>query len=275
MHTLLRKLRLALGLLMVIASQQASAIVINLDFSDGGLSSSQQSVFYQAESFWENTLTGYQNGIGSIMLDTGFSLLETGVTIKASGVTDDGVGGTLGWAGPNTAWVTDDYWLSRTATMAFDSDDLYWLETRGLLESVILHEMAHALGFGTLWTHNNVYEEGSGRYTGAAGLAAYQAEFDPRAEFIPVGESDGHWEEQPNGIGLTGITDDYGNDMTYELMTPYLNTDSPSFMSNTTIQSFVDIGYTVSVVPAPAAIWMFILGLGLLFGVTRKRQVIS
>ena len=273
MYTPLRKLRLIFGLFLAISSQQASAIVINLDFGDGdnGLTASQQSLFSQAESFWENTLTGYQPSVNS-------DLFSAGVSISASGVTIDGAGdaegnNVLAQAGWRTGWYTGGYALPVTGIMEFDIADLDNMETAGILESVIVHEMAHVLGFGTLWTYNNVYVEGSGQYTGAAGLAAYQAEFDPFATFVPVGTSNGHWAEEPFGGGLTGFTDANNNVWSYELMTPYLN--SPTFMSNTTIQSFVDIGYTVSAVPEPATIWLFISGLGLMFGFARKRQVIG
>ena len=264
MYTPLRKLRLTFGLFLAIASQQASAIVINLDFSLGGLTASQQAVFYQAESFWENTLTGYQPSVNS-------DLFSAGVSISASGVTIDGAGGVLGQAGWRTGWLTGGYALPDTGAMEFDSADLAWMETQGTLESVIVHEMAHVLGFGTMWTYNNVYVAGSGQYTGAAGLAAYQAEFDPLATFVPVGTSNGHWEEASFGGGLTGYTDDYGNVWSYELMTSHLN--PPTFISNTTIQSFVDIGYTVSAVPAPAALPLALLGLGMVGVAYRKRKM--
>lgn len=262
MYISLRKLRLIFGLFLAIASQQASAIVINLSFD--GLTGSQQDVFTLAETFWENTLTGYQPSVDS------FLFLE-GLSISAKAEYIDGAGNVLGQAGWRTGWYTGGYALPVTGIMEFDSADLVWMETQGTLESVIVHEMAHVLGFGTLWTYNNVYVEASGQYTGAAGLAAYQAEFDPFATFVPVSEDNGHWLEQPYGGSLTGITDIYGNDMAYELMTPYLN--SPSFISNTTLQTFVDLGYTVSAIPEPATVWLLISGLGMVGIAYRKRKI--
>ena len=35
--------------------------------------------------------------------------------------------------------------------MELDAADLDWIETNGALEAVILHEMGHVLGIGTLW----------------------------------------------------------------------------------------------------------------------------
>ncbi len=161
--------------------------------------------------------------------------------------------------------------------MSFDTADLPSLESSGFLEDVILHEMAHVLGFGTLWTLNGVYDNDTGQYTGANALAMWQTEFNqPGAAYIPVeldgggGTANGHWNENNVGSGLTGITDDNGIDMRDELMTGWLNT--PTFISNTTKMSFMDIGYDVAIVPAPAAFWLFASGLLGVIGVARSRK---
>jgi hypothetical protein len=61
-----------------------------------------------------------------------------------------------------------------------------------------------------------------------------------------------------------------GRDLANELMTGWLNT--PSFVSKTTVMSFMDIGFEVQFVPIPTSI--LLLGCGLIgfFGVTRKRR---
>ncbi|MCG6938101.1 MAG: peptidase, partial [Gammaproteobacteria bacterium] len=237
---------------------------INLSLS--GLTTSQASFFTQAQSFWESVLIGYKPGINI-----------PGITINAAGAAIDGVGGTLGQAGP--AFVTNQggFTLTTEGNMTFDSADLANLETNGSLEDVILHEMAHVLGFGTLWTANSVYVNGSGQYTGTNGLAMWQTEFNqPGATFVPVelggsaGTANGHWDENNGGAGLTGVTDGSGNDMRNELMTGWLNT--PAFISNTTKMSFMDIGYDVAIVPLPAAMWLFASGSGVFFGIAFRRS---
>jgi hypothetical protein len=72
-----------------------------------------------------------------------------GVVIHAKVNSIDGAGAVLGQAGP--CITRDADLLPAQGIMQFDTADLAALERRGQLEQVILHEMAHVLGFGTLW----------------------------------------------------------------------------------------------------------------------------
>lgn len=258
-----RNLAFASCLLLTAVSQPTSAISINLNFT-GGLTTSQQAIFTQAGTFWESVLIGYQPDINI-----------PSIAIEAHSATDDGVGGSLASAGPDTYDYKDGFWFTTTGSMTIDSADLPILESNGTLEDVILHEMAHVLGFGTLWSANYVYRPDSGEYTGANALAMWQTEFSqPGAPFVPVelgggvGHANSHWNEVDYGSADTGITDNMGRDMRYELMTGWLNStlEHPSFISDMTKMSFMDIGYEVAIVPVPAAVWLFISGFGVLFG---------
>jgi hypothetical protein len=246
------------GAIVAPTAAQASTFDISLTFS--GLTASQESIFTTAETFWETAITGYNSSA------SGFSSLA----ISATGAFIDGVGGILGSAGPSNL-VTDSIftWASAGA-MTFDSADLTGLESNGSLQAVILHEMAHVIGIGTLWSLNDVYTNDTGEYTGANALAAYQAEFDSEAMFVPVelgggpGTANGHWDE-----GWAGGPN--------ELMTGYL--DTPTFISDTTIASFADIGYTVdltandiSAVPIPPSIILMGSALGLMGLWSRRRR---
>jgi hypothetical protein len=148
--------------------------------------------------------------------------------------------------------------------MTFDTADLNTMVGNGIFETVIRHEIGHVLGFGSLWTYNNVYLQGTGQYTGEAALAAFRIEFNqPQANYVPVeldggaGTANGHWNM---GIFLGSAEtadsrDDPGDAIVYtsvnnglslddELMTGYLTGDA--WFSNTTLQSFYDIGYEVA-----------------------------
>lgn len=60
----------------------------------------------------------------------------------------DGVGGALGYAGPDYVW-NDCPGVALLSTMVFDIDDLMLL-TEFELEILYLHEMGHAIGFGSV-----------------------------------------------------------------------------------------------------------------------------
>ncbi len=219
---------------------------IRVDF-DGGLTSSQQSIFSDAEDFWEFFIIGYRDEFAGPGLD-----------ISASGQNIDGVGGILGQAGPTLGIFLPSYVYATEGVMEFDSADLLSMETAGNLFDVIVHEMAHVIGFGTLWgqTLNDVLDS-SGNYIGEYGLAAHQL-IDPGATFVPVEQDGGqgtagsHWDE-PNGGGLS------------ELMTGWL--DPNTTISLATINSFADLGYvinpdfSVEQVPEPSTLIIFALAI--------------
>jgi len=234
-------------------SARAAGFDISVVFG-GGLSGSQQAIFSQAETFWETLITGYQPGI-----------TLSGITIQAAGVNIDGAGNILGQAGPTSGVFQQGFGIATQGAMQFDSADLAVMESAGVLDEVIIHEMAHVMGFGTLWELNGLYTPGTGQYTGANALEIYKLEFDPLATFIPVeldggpGTADGHWDE-----GWEGTAN--------ELMTGFLNV--PAFVSATTVASFQDLGYTtialVASVPLPAPVLMLLAGLACLGGLRLK-----
>lgn len=217
-----------------------------------------QQVFLDAAAIWESLIPYYANGKqGAAQFN--------GIVIGASVQSIDGPGGTLGQAGPLTGGIDDaGYILATTGTMTFDADD--FSSPTETLQTVVLHEMAHVLGIGTLWEYNGLYDSSAptvadlnngqsvGQYTGAYGLQAWQMEFDPDALFVPVekgggaGTMNGHWNEGDGG-GATGyVSSQTGLDLQYELMTGWL--DEGSFISSVTAGSLQDLGYEVDFVPS-------------------------
>lgn len=224
-------IKTALAALLLTSGSQAFAtdFDIILEFN-GGLTANQQSAFSEAESFWESVITGYSETV----------MFPPGLTITAIGENKDGVGGVLGSAGPTSgAYGEEGTLYVRKGQMSFDSADLGAMEESGSLVSVIIHEMAHVIGFGSIWTHPsiNIYDQSTGHYTGQYALAAYKAEFDPDATYVPIeldggeGTADAHWDETWAGPSS-------------DIMTGYL--EGEVTISSTTIQSFRDLGYLVS-----------------------------
>lgn len=145
----------------------------------------------------------------------------------------DGPGQILGAAGPCFVRTSDD--LTVTGVMIFDTDDLAFLEELELMDEVIVHEMGHVLGVGTLWDFNRTLLVGAGTgsptYTGRLATAAYRVlggrgVIPVEGDFGP-GTADSHWDE-----------DRFDN----ELMTGFINLgENP--LSIITAASARDLGY--------------------------------
>jgi uncharacterized protein YjdB len=155
----------------------------------------------------------------------------------------DGVNGILGQAG----WCV----LRPTGIpfpvlghMMFDTADLDAMEAAGQLENVILHEMMHVVGFGTLWPTFALLGGGGGGadpfFTGTQaranfaslnGGSLYAGTPVPVEATGGVGTRDSHWRETV---------------FKHELMTGWINS-GVNPLSATTIGSLQDLGYVVNV----------------------------
>jgi hypothetical protein len=206
---------------------------IQLEFS-GSLSSDQRKVFEKAATRWAQVISG--EGISPAKLSDGTRV--DGLLIRAAGTKIDGGGGVLGQAGPTE--IRRDSGIPYLGKMEFDTADLDSMEQGGTLDDVILHEMGHVLGIGTLWKPNNLLI-GSGtndpQYTGTNAMTEYAALLGKsKPTPIPVensggaGTREGHWRESVFDA---------------ELMTGYAEpADMP--MSRMTIASLKDLGYQVN-----------------------------
>lgn len=161
-----------------------------------------------------------------------------GIVIYAQVAPIDGVGNILGSAGP--CLERSGTLLPVVGTMQFDSADMDAMVANGTLNGVVLHEMMHTLGFGTIWgpgQQDEVAQPNGAdpRYTGATGTSEYAAlGATDAASGVPVENTGGtgtrgaHWRESVfNG----------------ELMTGWAN--GHMAMSRVTIGALKDFGYDV------------------------------
>lgn len=219
-------------------------VKIDIRFT-GGLTQAQQTDFVQAAARWEQVLP---LPLSLIRLPDGEE--TDGLIIEASGIENDGPGGILGSAGPTLLRPNSE--LPAKGVMNFDVADIEALEAEGTFLSVIIHEMAHVLGVGTLWVLKNLIE-GAGTedpvFTGSSARCVY-ASLRRSSQLLDVpiantggpGTREGHWRESV---------------FIDELMTGFLSGQRQP-LSRLTIASLQDLGYIVN----PLAADPYDLGLG-------------
>ena len=208
-----------------------------------------QNTFNLAKSRWEQAITG---DLGAITV-SGFDTQGCGNQTLSTTINDvlifveldsiDGPGQILGQAGPcffrNQGAFPD---LIAIGIMTFDTFDLAALAAQGELNDVILHEMGHVLGFGTLWApqYFALLDGTNTQFNGSNANAAYTGSNGGSGTFVPVennggaGTAGSHWEESI---------------FQSEVMTGFITGTVKPF-SLTTIQSMADMGYVVN--PAAA-----------------------
>jgi hypothetical protein len=208
----------------------------------------QQTAFDQAAARWKEILISgdapYPVNEQASFCYPAINETVPGVVIFAKLQAIDGVNGILGQAGP--CIVRDDPgYLAAVGLMQFDIADLVGLESSGRLNAVILHEMGHVLGFGTLWNFlSNALLTGAGSsdpfFNGSSTRGAFLASVAAGSTFtgtpVPVentgggGTRDSHWREAT---------------VSNELMTGFLN-QGVNPLSAFTAASFRDLGYVVN-----------------------------
>lgn len=202
----------------------------------GGLTQSQEDIFQAAAERWMSVITDDLPPV-EVAGET-----ISGVVIDAQGMLIDGAGtpgegNILGQAGPTIIRLPS--LLPVRGSMQFDTFDLLSLEVQGQLENVIIHEIGHVLGIGTLWEdHELLVRAGTSDPVFIGSRAALEwGKLIGADKPVPVpvanmggpGSADGHWRE---GIFMN------------ELMTPQLN-DGVNPISRVTIASLADMGYQV------------------------------
>ena len=142
----------------------------------------------------------------------------------------DGLYGVLGQAGPTSVRTNGS--LPATAQMQFDIVDVNDMGLEAFAD-VVLHEMAHSLGFGSIWSRLGLVS--NGEFTGSNALAEYLAA-GGSGSGVPV--------EQDGGSGTAGS---HWDEETFdnELMTGYIN-DGYNPFSKMSAASFGDLGYVLA-----------------------------
>lgn len=234
------------------AAATASQFTIDLDFRTTA-TPAQQAAFNNAKARWQAVITGD-------IPDFNVSGAPPCESVTSTGIVDDvkilvflepidGVGNVLGAAGP--CIIRGSSRLTVIGVMRFDTADLPNLEANGSLDDVILHEMGHVLGYGTLWDQS-IFNFLAGActptptYTGPNAVAAFTGSNGGAGNSVPVenfqpdpmvcnnGTRDSHWEEDV---------------FRSEVMTGFI-TGTFRPLSLTSIQSLKDLGYVIN--PAAA-----------------------
>ncbi len=223
------------------------------------MSAELETIFHNAADWWMTILGGTeladvpadgfgQLGCGGIVSDESVASIDE-LLIVISTPEMDGRGGALAAAGP--CGVREESILPFMGVIRFDIDDLNWLVEEGLddeVEEIILHEMGHVLGIGTVWSDLGLLREPSlggppdadTHFAGPLAVAAfddagggsYEGAKVPVENEAGPGSGDSHWRQSV---------------MVTELMTPYASIGVADPLSAITIQSLADLGYTADV----------------------------
>jgi len=153
----------------------------------------------------------------------------------------DGPRKILGQAGP--CLVRDQGYLPAVGVMQFDTADVADLLAAGQFDDVVLHEMGHVLGYGTIWQALGLLPGAGGtdpHFVGAQAIALFDRNggqpYSAGAK-VPVenccgaGTRDSHWRET--------VFDT-------ELMTGFLDGGVPNPLSVISTASLGDLGYLVN-----------------------------
>jgi hypothetical protein len=204
----------------------------------------QEAVFEEAAARWERIIIKDEPSFTGVLPSAflGFPPAVDGtvddILIEVVLAPIDGPGGILGQAGPR--FIRTSNALTLTGVMFFDVADLAFLDQLDLFEEVIVHEMGHVLGVGTLWDAGDRDlrrdEDSNPYFAGRKANVFWNAEGG--TGLLPVenaggpGTRLGHWRES--------VLDN-------ELMTGFLNLgENP--LSRITAGSMRDLGYGAAMV---------------------------
>lgn len=210
-----------------------------------------QAVFEAAAARWAEVIVGKLPEV-HVDIDTG----QCGSTTPIDRTVDDlliivqveyidGPGGILGSAGP--CLVRGGSILPALGRVRLDEADVNQMLQNGTLYDVVLHEIGHVLGIGTLWSAMGLLQDPAPEsdpdldpyFSGPEAIAGFDAVGGTTytdGEKVPVentggnGTRNGHWRQSV---------------LSNELMTGWLSGGSNNPLSLITVGSLADMGYTV------------------------------
>jgi len=199
--------------------------------------------FSAAAARWEEIITGdlpdvaFDYDGGSCHEAVEETIDDLVIFVKVEEI--DGAGGALGQAGP--CFIRMGSMIPITGQLTLDEDDLNEAQSLGILEALVLHEMGHVLGFGTLWPSLGLITDSGSPdpyFTGSEAVSAFDGIGGGAYAGVPVpvenaggaGTRDGHWRES--------VFDS-------ELLTGWINVGSSNPLSSVSAAALADAGYDV------------------------------
>lgn len=238
-----------------------SNFAIEVRFLGSAFTPARQQVFQDAADRWAEVIIG---DLSDIPLNKPANNCGAGEPAVNETVDDllihaiiepiDGAGGVLGSAGPCLV-RTSGAGLPAYGVMRFDSADVAALEADGSFPGIILHEMGHVLGIGTLWDFYGFLDyttNPTGQQCNQATNFTVKPTFNGAgaiAEFATLGGSGQPPAEDEFGQGTKCGHWDEGFFDT-ELMTGFAEATPLLPLSRLTGASLADIGYTVGLTSA-------------------------
>ncbi|KAI9016213.1 hypothetical protein DFJ74DRAFT_679788 [Hyaloraphidium curvatum] len=237
-----------------------AADVFNIELISCGGNSAYDATFIRAAQTWMTLIT---DDLSDRTASIPFCITDnSGATVLSCGFVDDliigfevpaidGPGRILGSAGPQYYRSSDSLPLS--GFMSFDSADMATMTTMGILEAVVLHEMGHVLGIGTLWTLRDLLVPSncfSNPATADPVFAGPQAvavlPFVDRRNTLP------RTAVPVENAGGAGTRCSHFRETTFgnELMTGYVAVRGGNPLSRITAASLADMGYGVDMASA-------------------------
>ena len=215
---------------------KSSQFSISMSFVDVN----RQDLYLESAKIWESIIVGGLPSVntgGKMRMPSGcpkYPKIVDEIHVCAMEIDNDGVGGVLGSAGPH--YVRRDSGLPIGGHMRFDRADAARLIQSQRWQNVIIHELGHVLGLGTLWHDgktDNVND--SLVYQGKEAQRVWSEDWKcvgtPPIELDGgSGTRGGHWDERC-----------FRN----ELLTGYLSSTSVNPISKLTIAALDDLGYEV------------------------------